>query len=132
MIVHGQLLGSFMAVHVARERPVLGSVLETTATNVQELVESKLPWYAWPFVRIVVEVSLQKVDNRTAAAGFQAPTLVIAGGQDKTTPPRLGKQVFDAVPRSDKRWLLIKDAGHNGALRTSGAGEIYCDFVRGL
>lgn len=131
VIVHGQSLGSFMAAHVAGARPVLATVLETTTTSAEELVKSNVPWYAWPFVLIDMEASLRQVDNRTAATRFTSPALVIAAGQDKMTPPKLGKKVFDAIPRQDKQ-LLLEKAGHNGALRTEGAGAAYCRFVRGV
>jgi pimeloyl-ACP methyl ester carboxylesterase len=130
VIVHGQSLGSFMAAHVAQSRPVLATVLETTATSAEELIESNIPWYAWPFVRIEMEPSLRQVDNRAAATHFQSAALVIAAGQDKMTPPRLGKKVFDAIPRQDKQFLLLDKAGHNDALRTDGASAAYCNFVR--
>jgi len=132
VIVHGQSLGSFMAAHVAQARPVLATVLETTATTAQELVESNIPWYAGPFVRIEMDASLRQVDNRSAAAGFRSPALVIVAGQDRMTPPRLGKKVFDAIPRADKQLLLLEKATHNGALRSGDAGAAYCKFVRGV
>jgi len=130
VIVHGQSLGSFMAAYVAQSRPVLATVLETTATSAEKLVESNIPWYAWPFVRIEMAPSLRRVDNRAAAAHFRSAALVIAAGQDTMTPPRLGKKVFDAIPRQDKQFLLLDKAGHNDALRTEGASAAYCDFVR--
>lgn len=130
VIVHGQSLGSFMAAYVAQARPVLATVLETTATNATELVESQIPWYARPFVSINVEASLRQVDNRTAAARFRSATLVIAAGKDSTTPAWLGKKVFDAIPRKDKQFLLVKEAGHNDALRAMDAGAAYCRFVQ--
>ena len=130
VIVHGQSLGGFMAAHVAAARPVLATVLETTATSVEDLVEAYTPWYARPFVQVEMEPSLRQVDNRRAATRFQAAALVIAAGQDKATPPQLGKKVFDAIPRTDKQFLLLEKAEHNGALRTGGAGAAYCSFVR--
>jgi pimeloyl-ACP methyl ester carboxylesterase len=132
VIVHGQSLGSFMAAHVAQARPVLATVLETTATSAQELVESNIPWYAGPFVRIEMDASLRQVDNRSAATRFRSPTLVIVAGQDTMTPPRLGKKVFDAIPRADKQLLLLEKAEHDGALRSEEAGAAYCKFVRGV
>jgi hypothetical protein len=132
VIVHGQSLGSFIAAHLAQARPVLGTVLETTATSAEGLVAANIPWYARPFVRVDLEASLRQVDNRAAAAGFRSAALVIAAGQDKQTPPHLGRQVFDAIPRQDKQFLLLEKAGHNGALATEGAGAAYCGFVRSL
>lgn len=132
VIVHGQSLGSFMAAYVAQEKPVLATVLETTVTSPQELAQSSVPWYAWPFVRIEVDSALRQVDMRRAAPRFQAPTLVIAAGRDKMTPPKLGRKVFDAIPRKDKQWLLLPEAEHNNALQSNGAGAAYCGFVRGV
>lgn len=132
VIVHGQSLGSFMAAHVAQSRPVLGTVLETTATSVTELVESKMPWYARPFVRLDLEASLRQVDNRLAARRIAAPTLVVAAGKDDTTPAWMGKRIFDAIPHENKRLLMLDEAGHNNALRSQGAIESYCKFVQAL
>lgn len=132
VIVHGQSLGSFMAAHVAGARPVRAAVLETTATSATELVEAQVPWYARPFVSIEMAPALRDVDNRAAAARFQAASLVIAAGQDKMTPPKLGKRVFEAIPRQDKQLLLLEDAGHNDALHARGAQAAYCGFVRGV
>lgn len=101
-----------------------------SATSAEDLAKSTVPWHAWPFVRIELEPSLRQVDNRAAAARFRSAALVIAAGQDKATPPRLGKKVFDAIPRADKQFLLLEKAEHNGALQTGGAGAAYCNFVR--
>ena len=131
VIVHGQSLGSFMAAHVAAARPVLATVLETTATSAAELVEAQVPWYAAPFLRVEMDPALRQVDNRTAAARFQAATLVIAAGRDKMTPPKLGKRVFEAIARQDKQLLMLEDAGHNDALHATGAQAAYCGFVQG-
>lgn len=131
VIVHGQSLGSFMAAHVAASRPVRATVLETTATSAAELVEAQVPWYAAPFLKVEMEPALRQVDNRTAATRFQAATLVIAAGQDKMTPPKLGKRVFDAIARKDKQLLMLEEAGHNDALHAKGAQAAYCGFVQG-
>jgi uncharacterized protein len=132
VLVHGQSLGSFMAAYVAQARPVLGAVLETTATSVTELAEARIPWYAKPFVRIDLEASLRQVDNRLAASRFRSPALVVAAGKDDTTPAWMGQKVFDAIPRTDKRLLVLDEAGHNNALRSQAAIASYCQFVEGL
>ncbi|MCA1856133.1 alpha/beta hydrolase [Massilia oculi] len=130
VIVHGQSLGSFMAAYVAQARPVLGTVLETTATSATELVDAKMPWYARPFVRIEMDASLRQVDNRIAASRVRSPTLVIAAGKDEMTPAWMGKAVFDAIPGRDKQLLMLEKAGHNDALRSEGAIGTYCGFVQ--
>lgn len=132
VIVHGQSLGSFMAAYVAQSRPVLATVLETTATSATELIEAQVPWYAKPFLRLDIDESLRRIDNRTAAARFQSAALVIAADKDKTTPPVLGRRVFEAIPRQDKQWLLSKEAGHNDALDKHEAAAAYCRFVKSV
>jgi pimeloyl-ACP methyl ester carboxylesterase len=132
VIVHGQSLGSFIAAHLAQARPVLGTVLENTATSAEDQVAANIPWYARPFIDVEIDASLRQVDNRTAAAGFRSAALIIAAGKDKATPPALGRKVFDTIPRQDKQFLLLEKADHNGALATEGAGAAYCRFVRGL
>ncbi|MCC2954056.1 alpha/beta hydrolase [Massilia sp. IC2-477] len=132
VVVHGQSLGSFMAAYVAQARPVLGTVLETTATSATELARSKIPWYAKPFVQIDMQASLQQVDNRIAASRITAPTLVVAAGKDDQTPSWMGKRVFDAIPHKNKRLLMLDEAGHNNALHSQGAIASYCSFVQAL
>jgi pimeloyl-ACP methyl ester carboxylesterase len=132
VLVHGHSLGSFMAAYVAQARPVLGTVLETTATSATELVNSKIPWYARPFVRIDLQDSLRQVDNRVAARRFVAPTLVVAAGKDDSTPAWMGKTVYEAIPHQNKRLLMLEAAGHSNALRSKEAIDSYCSFVRAL
>lgn len=130
VLVHGQSLGSFVAAYVAQERPVRGAVLESTATNVTDLANASLPWYMKPFVRLTVSPGLAAIDNRTAAARFTGPALVIAGGRDKVTPPALGHAVYEAISHPDKRYLLLEEVGHTGALAQPQARASYCDFVQ--
>lgn len=133
VIVHGQSLGSFIAAYVAQQRPaVRGLVLESTTTNARDWANNMLPWYAWPFVRVELSESLKGIDNVAAASGFAGPALVLEGSDDNVTPPRLARQVYDALPTPSKRMVMVPHAGHNGVLSSAAVRPAYCEFVRQL
>ncbi|GJJ05612.1 alpha/beta hydrolase [Duganella rhizosphaerae] len=133
VIVHGQSLGSFIAAYVAQQRPaVRGLILESTTTNARDWANNMLPWYAWPFVRVEVSESLKGIDNVAAASGFAGPALVLEGSDDKVTPPRLARQVYDALPTQSKRMVMVADAGHNDVLSSAAVRPAYCEFVQQL
>lgn len=132
VIVHGQSLGSFMAAYVAQNRPALGLVLESTATNAQDWANANMPWYGRPFVTIEMSPALREIDNTLAVSKFTGGSLVMVGDHDKTTPPELGKKVFDAIPSSSKKMLTIAGAGHNGVLAHPDTRLAYCDFIATL
>jgi pimeloyl-ACP methyl ester carboxylesterase len=130
VIVHGQSLGSFLAAHVAHERPqVAGLVLEATATNVADWAHANVPWYARPFLRLDIGQSLRGVDNVTAVAGYPGASLVLAGQADTVTPPALGRRVYEALPPARRQWLLADGASHNGISGQQDVMPAYCAFV---
>ncbi|MES2322303.1 MAG: alpha/beta fold hydrolase [Pseudomonadota bacterium] len=130
VVVHGQSLGSFMAAHVAQQRPDLrGLVLEATATTVQDWVDANVPWYVRLFSTVNVAGDLRAIDNVAAVAGYHGAALVLAGGRDRITPPDLARRVFEALPGPSKRWLLTDDAGHNDLFGHKAVMPTYCNFV---
>jgi len=130
MIVHGQSLGSFLAAHVAHERPQAAAlVLEATATNVSDWAHANVPWYARPFLRLDIGQSLRGVDNVKAVAGYPGASLVLAGQADTVTPPALGRRVYDALPEQRRQWLLADGASHNGIFGHKDVMPPYCAFV---
>lgn len=133
VIVHGQSLGSFIAAHVARERPqVHGLVLESTSSTVQEWADARLPWFMRATTRVAVEPALRVVDNVQAAASYAGPALVMMGGRDRVTPPHLARKVFDALPAKSKLWVQAAQAGHNDVLGNAEVMPAYCGFIRSL
>lgn len=131
VVVHGQSLGSFVAAGVAQQRPVRSVVLETTATNALDWVNYSLPWYFKPFVTIKVDEALSAVDNMKVASRIHSPLLVLAGGQDKTTPAVMSERVFEAAPVTQKRIVVLPDAGHNNVLSNHATAATLCPFIEG-
>lgn len=129
--VQGQSLGSFVAARVAQERPVRAVVLETTATTALDWANSSLPWYFKPFITFKVDEALGAVDNVRVAGGIKSPLLVLAGGQDTTTPPAMSQRVFDASPAERKRLVILPEAGHNNVLSNPSTAAALCPFIEG-
>jgi uncharacterized protein len=128
--VHGMSLGSFVAAHVAHRRDVAALVLEGTTTNARDLVDASIPWYYKPFVNVRLAPALQAVDNMEAAARVRAPTLMLSGERDKSTPPALAMKVFDALAAPRKRFVLAPGAGHEDVLSRPAAAAALCQFLR--
>lgn len=132
VIVHGQSLGSFMAGYVAQQRPATRAlVLEATGTTVPEWVDVNVPWYVKLFLRVEVDAVLREVDNAAAVAHYRGASLVLAGENDKLTPPSLGRKVYEAIPGESKRWFLARGAGHNAIFSHKEVGPVYCALVKG-
>lgn len=131
VIVHGQSLGSFMAAHVAQQRAARGVVLEATSTTVQDWADANMPWYARPFITLEVDPSLRAVDNVAAMRSYQGAALMLSGDQDKVTPQRLARKVYEAIPGSGKRWFVAEGAGHNGIFSHKDVAPVYCAFLKG-
>jgi uncharacterized protein len=129
IVVHGQSLGSFVAAGVAQERPVRSVVLETTATTALDWANNSLPWYLKPFISFTVEEPLAAVDNVKVAGAIKSPLLVLAGGDDKTTPAAMSQRVFDAAPVERKKILVLPDTGHNNVLSNPSTAAALCPFV---
>ncbi len=130
VFVHGFSLGSFVAGHVASARPVDGLALTGSGTTVRALIESRVPWYARPVVVLDIDPALLVVDNVRATQAVQAPVLVVSAGQDTTTPPELGRALFDSLRSPDKRWLLVPEATHGNLLSQAATREALAGWVK--
>jgi uncharacterized protein len=130
VFVHGHSLGSFVAAYVGQNRDVRGLVLEATATHAQDWANANVPWYGKPFVTLQIAPSLLDIDNTQTLASFGKPTLILAGGQDRVTPPELGRKVHDVLPGPAKQFLLMPDAGHNNLLSSPEVVSAYCGFIQ--
>lgn len=130
LVVHGHSLGSFMTAYIAQHRAVDGIILETTATNVQDIMRLRTPWYARPFITATFAPGLADIDNTKALAAYQGKSLVLSAENDQTTPAELGMEVFKAIPSINKQHLLVPAAGHNEVLNSPDVQRTYCQFIQ--
>lgn len=129
LIVWGHSLGSFLASHVAEQRPVGGVVLENPATNVDEWVDHLIPWYVRLFLGVDVDPMLQGENNRARVKQLSAPLLVIAGENDNITDAAMAERLHEVAGSADKRLVTVEGGGHNGLHDSLEVQQAYADFV---
>jgi pimeloyl-ACP methyl ester carboxylesterase len=114
LLVWGHSLGSFLATHVADQRPVAGLVLENPATNVDDWVGHLMPWYIRLFLGVDVDPALRKEDNLHRIRQIDRPLLVVGGAEDQVTDPAMARRLHDAASSDQKELVLVEEGEHNG------------------
>ena len=134
IVVHGQSLGSFIAGHVAAERPAAGVVLESSATTTEDWVDASHRGLARALVRVEIDDALRGRGNLANMARIEEPLLVLVGRDDRTTPARLSEALYAASPLSaDRKTLrIIPGANHNDVLLQPATIRFYADWLAGI
>jgi len=104
----GRSLGSGVAVQVAAARPVAGVVL---VAPFDSLVDVGRHYYPFLPVRWMLR---HPFDSAKLAPDIAAPLLSLVAERDEVIPLVHSKRLFDAWGGS-KRWVTLKDAGHNSS-----------------
>lgn len=132
--VHGFSLGSFLAAHIATQRPVAGLVLESTATNVDDWAHAQIPWLAKPFIHVDIAEALRRQSNVDALRAYRGPLLLLTGSRDPITPPRFAQRLFEAspTPAAAKRVVIAPGKTHGDVLESEAAIAAYREFVKML
>lgn len=127
LLVHGLSLGSFMAAHVALQRPVAGLVLEGTGTTVEDWARMSVPWYAKPIVRLDIDPAIADKGTLAAVRQSQAPLLILAGKRDEEAPWKMARTLFAAAatPAESRELVVIEQARHMDMLDWPAAIEGY-------
>lgn len=116
LILLGLSLGGFETTHVITERPADAVILAATATNVDDYADAVMPWYAKPFIELEIDDALRGIDNAENLSGYEGPTLLIAGSEDRQTPPELTEKLYEASPSEHRRLVIVEGASHNNLL----------------
>ena len=135
IVVHGHSLGSFIAGHVAANRPADGVVLESSATTTEDWVEAGTPRAAKLFIRKVdIGESLRGRGNLANMPRIEEPLLLLVGARDGTTPPRLSQGLYAAspLPAARKTLRTIAGAGHEDVMTKPETIAAYRTFLRSL
>jgi pimeloyl-ACP methyl ester carboxylesterase len=132
IVVHGFSLGSFLAAHVAANRPVAGLVLESTATDVPEWAQAQIPGYAKPVVRLKIAQELAAESNRRVVRQYRGPLLLLVGSKDRVTPSRFAHALLkeSATPPELKRVFVAEGKDHGYVMTSEAAVAEYGAFVR--
>lgn len=112
IILHGESLGSAVAIELASRRPSAALILEAPFTSASDVAGSLVPFIGPLLVR--------SYNSLPKMRGIGGPKLFIHGDRDGTIPLRLGRKLFDAAPEPKTFWIVPR-AGHNDLLETAGA-----------
>lgn len=109
-IVVGESLGTGVAAQAAARLPekIRGLVLITPFDSMTTAAARHYPWL--PVSALLVD----RFDSVKALAKFTGPVAILAAANDETTPPALGKRLFDSLPGPKKLWI-VPHADHNSA-----------------
>ncbi len=112
IILHGESLGTAVAIDLASRRPCAGLILEAPFTSASDVAGTVVPFVGPLLVRSFN--SLPKI------RWIRVPKLFLHGDRDEVVPLRLGQELFAAAQGSKTFWV-IPGAGHNDILEVAGA-----------
>ncbi len=112
IILHGESLGTAVAIDLASRRPCAALVLEAPFTSASDVAGTVVP-YVGPLL-------IRSFNSVPKIRWIQVPKLFMQGDRDEVIPLRLGQELFAAAQGSKTFWI-IPGAGHNDILETAGA-----------
>jgi len=119
IVVHGESLGSAVAVHPASRHASGGVVLEAPFTSARDVAAKLLP--------LIGPLLVWSYDSRARIHSVRAPLLIIHGDRDDLIPLQMGRALFnEAAP--PKTFWAVPGAGHNDIVET--AGPAYRERLR--
>jgi hypothetical protein len=119
IILHGESLGSAVAVKLASARPCAGLILESPFASLGEMAGKVLP--------IVGPLVVHGFNSKHSITQVHTPVLVIHGDADEVVPFAQVEAVFGAA-NPPKQFWRIPGAHHNDLLYV--AGEQYVPKLR--
>ena len=109
--MHGESLGTAVAVDLASRHQCGGVVLESAFTWSATLREPCCQW--------IGPLLIRSFDSRLKITRVRAPILIIHGSADDIVPMRLGRALFGTAPEPKYFWA-IPGAGHNDIVESAG------------
>lgn len=133
LIVHGFSLGSFIAARISKNSNISALILQGSATNVDDWIDARTPWYSKPFFTIDVDEAFQQVDNLVVVKEqYNGPLLVIAGEDDQMAPAELSTKLFNASQSPNKQLLMVEGADHSNMLASKTSMEKLRSFLSSI
>jgi fermentation-respiration switch protein FrsA (DUF1100 family) len=113
IVIHGESLGTSVAVDLASRRPCAGLILEAPFTSARDVARTVLP--------VIGPMVVWGFNSRERIGRVHAPMLFIQGDRDEIIPLRLGQALYAAAPQPKSFWI-VPGAGHNDVVEAGGAG----------
>jgi fermentation-respiration switch protein FrsA (DUF1100 family) len=125
IIVHGESLGTAVAVNLASRRPCGALVLEASFTSARDVAGTVLP--------VLGPLLIRSFDSRRRIGQVSVPILFLHGDRDEIVPMRLGQALF-AAAHEPKKFCVVSGAGHNDIVEIAGPNyrQTLQSFYRGL
>ena len=111
IILHGESLGTAVAIDLASRRPCAALILEAPFTSASDVAGTVVPFIGPLLVRSFN--SLPKI------RWIRVPKFFMQGDHDEVIPLRLGQELF-AAAQEPKMFWVIPGAGHNDILEAAG------------
>ena len=125
IILHGESLGTAVAVELASRRPCAALVLEAPFTSAGDVAATILP--------VLGPMLVRSFNSVPRIRWIVPPKLFMQGDRDEVVPPRLAQELFRAAQGRKEFWV-VEGAHHNDILETAGAkyGEKLGEFYRSI
>ncbi len=112
IVVHGESLGTAVAVDLAARREVGAVVLQAPFSSASEMAGRLLP--------VVGPLVMRSYNTISKIPRVKAPLLVVHGDRDDIVPHEQGMKLFNAAPEPKTFWT-VPGARHNDLLEVAGA-----------
>jgi uncharacterized protein len=119
IVLHGESLGTAVAVELASRRPCAGLILEAPFNAASEVARGVLP--------VLGPMVIRSFDSRERIKLVRAPVLIIHGDRDTIIPQALGRALFEQANEPKSFWS-VAGADHNNLREACGAE--YVDRLR--
>lgn len=106
IMLYGESVGSYPAIHLAKEKKFAGLILEAPFTSVPDMAKKHYKW--------IPEILLKDfvMNNQEAISGVQAPVFILHGDQDEICPIEFGERLYELAP-SPKEFSAVPGGHHN-------------------
>jgi hypothetical protein len=111
IILHGESLGTAVAVDLAGRRPCAGLILEAPFTSGSDVAGTVLP--------VLGPLLVQSFNSVPKIRWILRPKLFMQGDRDEIIPLRFGQSLY-AAAQAPKSFWIIEGAGHNDIVETAG------------
>lgn len=111
IVLHGESLGTAVAVELAARRGSRGLVLEAPFTSARDVASGVLP--------LIGPALISGFDSARRIRSVRVPLLVIHGDRDDIIDPALGRRLF-ALANEPKTLWVVTGAGHNDLVPAAG------------
>jgi fermentation-respiration switch protein FrsA (DUF1100 family) len=107
VVFFGESLGAAVALEAAVERPPAALVLRSPFTSLTDIGRRHYPFLPVGLLLADRYPSIELIDR------LGCPLLVIAGESDWIVPMSQSRELYEAAPGGDKRFLSLPGVGHN-------------------